>query len=72
MHLNPYDMWERQSPRQIFELLQSYKGLNEDSEEGESKFTVKSKGLKISKWLRDKIPDGATVYSADDVYQGDM
>jgi hypothetical protein len=29
-------------------------------------YTVKSKGVKIPEWYKDKIPEGALVYNADD------
>lgn len=65
-------MWKNQSPRQVFELLQSYKFVNEVSEKGSSEkgYTVKSKEVKIPDWYT--VPEGAKVYSADDVYQGDV
>lgn len=67
-------MWRDQTPRQIFELLKSYKDLHDDSkaENDKPRYTVKSKNLKIPGWLKDRIPDGATVYHADDVCQGDI
>ena len=77
MHLNPYEMWEKWSPRQVFELLHSYKEMNKDidrsgKDNSRQNYTVKSKKkVKIPSWL--KVPEGATVYHADhigDVVQG--
>lgn len=65
-------MWKDQTPRQIFELLKSFKDMNEDSEKKEKDeekkdYNIKSKNLKIPEWLKDRIPKGANVYHIDDI-----
>ncbi len=72
MHLNPWTMWKEQSPRQVLEIFNSYRDMNkEDDKKAKQKnYTLKSKNVKIPDWY--KVPDGAMVYSADDIYQGDI
>jgi len=72
--MNPYKMWEEQSPRQVYQLLQTFRDMNTDSEDSESEvevakkdYTVKSKNVKLAEWMKDKIPKGANVYHADDI-----
>lgn len=62
-------MWQEQSPRQIFELLRSFKDMNEDSDKvtEDKDYNIKSKNVKIPEWLKDRIPKGADVYHADDL-----
>lgn len=69
MHLDPYKMWRERTPRQIFQLLKTYKDMNSDPKKKsveKKNYTVKSKGVKIPEWYKDKIPEGALVYNADD------
>jgi hypothetical protein len=81
MHLNPFQLWKDQSPRQIFELLKSYREMHEELQKedgagnatnsaGKKNYTVKSKGVRIPSWYT--VPEGAVVYDADHVFQGDI
>jgi len=77
-------MWQEQTPRQVYQLYDTYKDLHKDVDkdvEGSisdgkkysSGKTYNTVGKpKISKWLQEIIPDGATVYNADIVTQEQM
>lgn len=79
--MNPYLMWQEQTPRQVYELYNTYKDLHKDVGKpiiSEDKTYLNDKTYKtigkpkISKWLEDRIPKGATVYNADVVTQEQM
>jgi hypothetical protein len=66
-------MWKEQTPRQVYELLESYRRLNDDSEREDKPKTYKTKGkkkVKIPDWYT--VPEGAEVYHADDVTHEDI
>lgn len=72
--MNPYSMWQEQTPRQIYELLLTYKALHDDSDPSKGKQKTKSKKakrlpVKIPDWY--KVPEGARVYHVDDVTQSE-
>ena len=72
--MNPYTMWREQSPRQVFQLLKSYKDMNKDAEEEEvskkKNYTAKSKKAVLPDWY--DTPEGAIVHHADDIHRGDI
>jgi len=79
--MNPYSMWEKQTPRQVYELYNTYKELHkrDDDDPGhDGKVYAESKAYstvgkpKIPEWLKKRIPDGATVFNADVATQEDI
>lgn len=73
-------MWDQQTPRQIYELYNTYKDLHKEDNKPTSDGKVYSDNKayntvgrpRIPEWLKDKIPDGATVFNADVVSQEQM
>jgi len=70
--MNPFEMWVRQTPRQIYELLKTYADLHKEVNDASTvnkDYTVK-RDVKIPDWYT--VPKGALVYSADDVTQEEI
>lgn len=79
-------MWVEQTPRQIHELLRTYRELHKEIDgtsiisknaakavqsSGEN-YKVVGKNVKVPEWLKGRIPSGATVYDANTVTQEQM
>lgn len=68
--MNPFVIWKEQSPRQIFELLLSYRDMHKESGDGGSVKGEKGKAIKLPKWY--KKPASGKVFHMDDVNNSDI
>jgi len=76
LKLDPYDIWDRRSLRQVLELGQSYEAMNKSASgdkpvEGEAVIGKgKHKGAKVPSWYT--APKGAKILDIETIQQGDL